>query len=327
MMIKKELNRQYIMVEDTCQEDNFSLQMLLENNIPGLIACKRQTFNGEMLLYYDITGKRALSDYPKKLGVDDIKELLHAVYLCIRSLNSYFLSADFICFSPDTIFEEKGKWYFCYFVNEKQQAGAYELAKTLLEMVNPTDECAAVIAYQFYQGITQKNGTLAAMIEDILYPKDTQETASFSQADAEDETYGASEEGGCCLSHMYDENKTAGENLNKEDDKIVQEGVEENQNRPQSENRPDKIAIVIFVLLFLVSLMAGLLLVIRQKIVSVSGFLGYREGILSVCFFALGIIGLFGNLFPLLYSAFHIRRKPQDIEDDDPFEIPSIDKI
>ena len=45
----------------------FQLEMLLENNIKGLLSCSSQSFNGEDQIYYDITGKQTLACiYEKK---------------------------------------------------------------------------------------------------------------------------------------------------------------------------------------------------------------------------------------------------------------------
>ena len=123
------MNHNYIIMEYK-EEENYELNMMLQNRINGLLKSKINIFNGCKQLYYDISSKQPLSIiYSKKeLNYEDVRCVILSIRLLLDELKRYLLSPDNIVFdaeycfyNPDTgraewIFYEKKEWEECDFV-------------------------------------------------------------------------------------------------------------------------------------------------------------------------------------------------------------------
>ena len=75
-------------------EDDFSLRMLMENDIPGLLRPEIRHMDGETKLYYCISGKQNLSNLfvNKNIGKKDFFSLLHSIYQLTGLAEEFFFS-------------------------------------------------------------------------------------------------------------------------------------------------------------------------------------------------------------------------------------------
>lgn len=319
MIIKKEQNHQYMIIDHMERMDAFALQMVTENKIPCLIACRQQVFNGEGSLYYDITGKRPLADRNVRLSGQQLQRLLQGLFLVAEALPAYFLSVDGISFDPDTVFEENGEWYFCY-IPEKEQQDTPQwdsvcFAEELLGKIDREDERAVVLVYQFYQMVRRQGDTLHHILSQLL----NERMETEKKGDAFSVTGGIEE-----AAQAMHENKgpEGGSIMGEQADSDFAEAM-------QDENAPvktDMTALVLFVLLGIVSAGFGAYTMIRLQPKSILELLAVREGILSVVFFVLSVLGVAGSCLPAALGRYAGRRQKDDGKEgkEEVFEVPPI---
>ena len=62
---KREDHRSYLVIlqdrKELTEEEDFSMTMLMRNPFAGLLRPEEKVFNGEISIYYDISGKQSLS--------------------------------------------------------------------------------------------------------------------------------------------------------------------------------------------------------------------------------------------------------------------------
>ncbi len=170
---KDDFERKYMLLQPGREEDSFVLQMMLENCIRGLLPFEKRLYNGEIVYYYDITGKHSLEDKIKKqpMKEDEIRKLLQGLYGVIKELNSYFLDATGILTDPMFIYENEEEVYFCYVPIKREQEGEKEwseFAEKLLDLADPDCEEAIYMVYEFYQQIKESTKTISGILEDLL---------------------------------------------------------------------------------------------------------------------------------------------------------------
>lgn len=300
MVIKTEPNKKYIIYNMKNSTDSFALHMLLENDIKHLISCQRKTFNGEEFLQYDIWGKMPLSEYPNKLKVKEMTSLLQSIYQLAETLEEYCLSIDAISFEPNTIFEQNGEWYFCYFPEKEKENTVTLLGQMLLSNVDATDEIASVLAYQFYMGISQTPDAIKQVIGKTV--------------NKENETYVEEKNGMETVDEMEKEEREE----ERENQEIIIEDTEKKEI--------DKLTLVIFLGVCICGFFASMWTINMDNVQTLLEFMYNPKGLLGVCFFIGGIMGITVQFF----LAKKRGRKvilPQDIEEEDAFTIPPIDKF
>lgn len=321
MIIKKEQNYQYMIIDHIERMDAFALQMVTENKIPCLIACRQQVFNGEGSLYYDITGKRPLADRSVRLSGQQLQSLLQGLFLAAEALPIYFLSVDGISFDPDTVFEENGEWYFCYIPEREEQStprwDSVRFAEELLGKIDREDERAVVLVYQFYQMVRRQGDTLHHILSQLLYEgMETQKKGDF-----------CSVTGGIEAAQAIQENKgmEGGSMMGEQADSDSAEAAPD-ENAPV---KTDMTALVLFVLLGAVSAGFGVYTMVRLQTGSILELLAVREGILSVVFFVLSVLGVAGSCLPAALGRYAGRRQRGQRDDgeeekEEVFEVPPI---
>ena len=183
---KDDFERKYMLLQIQQEEEQFILQMMLENRIRGLLPFEKRLYNGEIVYYYDITGKHSLEDKIKKqlMKEDDIRKLLQALYGVIKELNSYFLDATGILTDPVFIYENEQEVCFCYIPLIREQEGENKwsvFAEKLLDLADPDCEEAIYMVYEFYQQIKESTKTISGILEDLLREQNPAEKEEESE--------------------------------------------------------------------------------------------------------------------------------------------------
>lgn len=178
---QKQAQGSFLILGEMEQASAFFLQMLTENDIRGLFPCSLQNFNGEKRLSYAVCGSN-LETLAKRqaLTAADIQTLFTALYLVLLKLQEYFLPADGLLLSPQTIYFYEGSFYFCYdpSVAADLQEKITALAQELLSMIDQEDEFAVTYAYQFYKLVREDSLGLEAILTRIIEkPKEIENTA------------------------------------------------------------------------------------------------------------------------------------------------------
>ena len=151
---KKDMNHNYLILE--YEESTFyEVNMVLHNQIKGLLECHKHIFNGKTEMYYDISSKQPLSRiYMKKeLKIEDIRLLLSSILRLLDELKRYLLSAENIVFDAEYCYcnpeTKQPEWVFYPKCNTGDNMR--NLAEFLIDRVDHGERAAVDMAYRFYK--------------------------------------------------------------------------------------------------------------------------------------------------------------------------------
>ncbi|MCR5734700.1 MAG: FHA domain-containing protein [Lachnospiraceae bacterium] len=160
MNIIQEMGRSYLIIEDRLAEGSeYMARMLTDNNIRGVLPCKRGLYQNKEVLKYDITNmKSLLNEYENRMmNFEDLADLLYEIASITAAGASYLLEESYYSYLPELIFidmeSDKPFMLFIPFEGEEnRKEGRYRgLSEFFLEKIDHRDETAASIAYQFYR--------------------------------------------------------------------------------------------------------------------------------------------------------------------------------
>ena len=105
---KRDLQNNYLVFEipDYGEEDGYSIHMVEQNKIQGLLTMHSSRKNGILHLNYEITSKQALENIfeKKTMSFQDIVFVLGGIRDTLEELQKYLLNPSQIVFHPQYIF-------------------------------------------------------------------------------------------------------------------------------------------------------------------------------------------------------------------------------
>ena len=169
---KKDGKQNYMIFRD-CEvdESDYQFQMLMYNNIEGLIPVSIKKINDHQELYYDITSKVSMQTMYAKKGItgSEVYQFLQSLNLLAEKLKEYLLNLDDIVFEPESIFIERKeqKYYYCYLPNNKGDfhENIRNLLDRLLEYINYDDKKSVLVLYGMQQITMNSDFTITELIE------------------------------------------------------------------------------------------------------------------------------------------------------------------
>ena len=94
---KREMNRNYMVLHpETEMNETYSLRMLSENRITGLLPFREKRVDGESYLYFNITSKQALSrmmEY-RSFTAKEIRQIMEDLLMAMASLEKFLMDGD-----------------------------------------------------------------------------------------------------------------------------------------------------------------------------------------------------------------------------------------
>lgn len=173
-------------------ENDYKLQMLINNKIDGILSINIKKVNNENQFYYDITSKNSMRSLfvKNKVGAKDIEKFISSMAIVAKSMKEYLLDINNIVFDMDMIYwDSKKKVYnFCYypFAGQGMKEGLNGLFLEMLELLNHDDKEAVVIGYGLQQKIMSENFTITELkeyvVENIKIPGSDINNYSYEKA-------------------------------------------------------------------------------------------------------------------------------------------------
>ena len=169
---KREDHRSYLVIlqdrKELTEEEDFSMTMLMRNPFVGLLRPEEKVFNGEISIYYDISGKQSLSVlYERKLfDGEALRKLLIDLKEVYKNLSGYLADTEGIILDPEYIFLDtnQGKFYFLYYPQTETEDRAGDFSEYLLDRIEDKDENAVMQAYEFYRLVKEEDGDVSAAV-------------------------------------------------------------------------------------------------------------------------------------------------------------------
>ncbi|MFQ9516301.1 MAG: DUF6382 domain-containing protein [Eubacterium sp.] len=152
-----------IIKEQEINENDYKLQMVINNNIQGIIPLSIKTINNKPEIYYGITSMISMeSMYAKKqMSGRDIYNLVKSIKNLSDNMKEYLLDINNILFGMEFVYlkrqEEKYRFCYCPENSVDSQESLRVFFDKLLEYINHNDRRAVLIAYGIQQ-ITISDG-------------------------------------------------------------------------------------------------------------------------------------------------------------------------
>lgn len=193
---KRDMNHSYMIVREEKEPDiaSYQIRMLQTNSIDGLLACRIQKMNAQMLYYYDISARQDLKTAyeHRQIGYQTIRLLFEQLIEVMEELEGYLLDPEGLLLSPNMVYfaSEPMKAAFCYLPGSRQSIREQmrSLMEYLLPKMDHREAEAVVLGYGLYREISSEEWSVES-IKSILLRKPQvpeREEASENREEAEE---------------------------------------------------------------------------------------------------------------------------------------------
>ena len=106
---KRDVNHTFLVIRLDGEIDTkaYPVRMVLGNVIPGLLPCRMQKADGDILLYYDITNRQCLADAYGKLTYVELKEIYQRFLKIFEQMEVYLLNLDQLLLEAEYVYVDK----------------------------------------------------------------------------------------------------------------------------------------------------------------------------------------------------------------------------
>ncbi len=171
IIYKKDGNRNTMTIQNLdIDENNYKLQMVINNRIDGIMPMKIEHINNNIIINYNISSKTRLPDLyaRKQMSGKELYSFIKDISVLVEKMSEYLLDINSIVFDIEMIYfnRQTGKYEFCYVPSRQEdfQVRIRDLFDKLLEYINHDDKEAVMIAY----GIQQITIGADFTLQDIL---------------------------------------------------------------------------------------------------------------------------------------------------------------
>ena len=124
---RRELDHNYLVLEEKEFQENYQVNMLLKNRIPGFLECRMTRVDKKAFFYYEITSRQNLRLVleRKRLSLTEMIRLLEGLEQAAQTCEEYLLDGERILLQPDFIYLDPDEWkiWVCFYPFEKQELG------------------------------------------------------------------------------------------------------------------------------------------------------------------------------------------------------------
>lgn len=160
---KREMNHNYLMIEQEQQESSYEARMLVNNAIEGLLKFRIKKVDHHCYFCYEITSRQPLSRLleSKSLGAEELRRLIITMARTLNRMEEYLLSEEQVLVQPEYIYVEPELFQveFCLIPG---RCGDFprevcRLLEYLLGKVDYQDKDCVVLAYGLYRESLKEN--------------------------------------------------------------------------------------------------------------------------------------------------------------------------
>lgn len=159
---KRDMNHSYMIVREEKEPDiaSYQIRMLQTNSIRGLLSCRIQKMNTQILYYYDISSRQDLQTVyeHRQIGYEVIRQLFEQLMEVVEELEEYLLDPEGLLLAPNMVYvtSEPLKAVFCYLPGNRSsiQEQMRSLMEYLLPKMDHQEAEAVVLGYGLYREIS-----------------------------------------------------------------------------------------------------------------------------------------------------------------------------
>lgn len=181
LQYRKSMNHNYLVADlpDGAEED-YRLEMISRNNIPGLLKAVRRMNEGKEQIYYEISSLQPLSriyDH-KEIKKSEAAVLLRGIVDVFRSIQEYMLTEGGLILDPGNLYLDpenlKPGLLYIPWSGKVMQESLLQLTEYMMEHIDQSDPTAAMWTYRLYKTSKNENCVLGD-IERLIADKAEQE--------------------------------------------------------------------------------------------------------------------------------------------------------
>ena len=174
---KRDVNHSFLVIrlEGEIDTKAYPVRMVLGNVIPGLLPCRMQKADGDILLYYDITNRQRLVDAYEKLTYVELKEIYQRFLKIFEQMEMYLLNLDQLLLEAEYVYVNKkeGDMSLCYLPGYERPV--QEQLRCFTEYLLPRME------HRDTQGVMLGYGLYRLMVEEGFQMENVQELLHQSE--------------------------------------------------------------------------------------------------------------------------------------------------
>jgi len=188
---RRELNENFLILEEEEQGDSYAIRILTENKIPGLLELRVHPINQKREYFYEISGKLSLQKYLEKRQITcmDMRRLLFGIGQSLESAEEYLLREEGILLEPEFLYTDVAfsKVWLCYYPSGGQDfyGQVRGLTQYFLNKIDHMEENSVEIAYELFHISSQD----FFRFEDLLKALEEEEEPESPLKDSREETY------------------------------------------------------------------------------------------------------------------------------------------
>lgn len=167
---KRELDHNYLILEQKDFQNNYQAGMLVKNRITGLLECTLSRMDKDAAFCYEITSRQNLRLVleRKRLNASQLEGLLEGLLRTAGSCEEFLLDTRALLLNPDYIYLDPDTWEFSFclfpFYEGDMGSGLLELAEYLLDRLDREDPGAVALGYEFYRMAGEENTSLEQIL-------------------------------------------------------------------------------------------------------------------------------------------------------------------
>lgn len=158
-------------------EDDFRVFILQGNEIPGLLKTSTKYIDNKSQYQYDISGKVSLQAKHEKtkLSSEDINRLIQALLQILREIQKYMLEGAGLLLSPEYIYCEGDKYFFCYYppCQLELKEEFHKLTEFFVREVDYRDKEGIHLAYTLHKSSMEENYSIEKIMDEVLNEEET----------------------------------------------------------------------------------------------------------------------------------------------------------
>ncbi|MEG2305468.1 MAG: DUF6382 domain-containing protein [Lachnospiraceae bacterium] len=177
---KREIDATALIIEiPVIYEEDYQIQMLDRNSLEGVLKVRGQGVDNCSRFCYDVSGKVSMKTLfdNKKIKKKDIQEFMEQMLQLVKILRLYMLDTDHIFLSPEYIFYETGRYYFCYcpLQDDNLRSQFHKLTEYFVSKVDYDEKDAIYIAYTLHKATMEENYSIEKIILSLSEKTDLEE--------------------------------------------------------------------------------------------------------------------------------------------------------
>ncbi|MEG0368729.1 MAG: DUF6382 domain-containing protein [Hungatella sp.] len=173
---RREMNHNYLMIEENRDEHGYAAKMMLNNPIEGLLRLRIKKMDVQSFFCYEITSKQPLGRLleHRAITAEEIRCLLLEIASTINRMESFLLKEEEILLQPDFIYVDPDSFQpgLCLIPGRKADFpnDLSKLLEYLLGKVDYQDKDSVVMAYALYRESLKENYGMEDLLK-LLFSK------------------------------------------------------------------------------------------------------------------------------------------------------------